>query len=1534
MKRILLMATMIMIGLYAGSVMADVPGRAAPSGIVPNPGTQQQELTNITAPGTYNVFEFPNFCAGCHGGTLDQNTSHYGNWAGSNMANSGRDPFFRTNNLIVNADAYYGTGGAINGVGNICWRCHSPNGWYSSRLDESQGGKIDGTTIEQSLVKSTDMQGISCEFCHRTVGNVTFKRADLVANPAIGNNDPAWLLLAGATDWPHTGNPYPEGPLAGNPYGDTTFQFNDGKVYQADLPGNQLLFWSDIPTSGGYTGQTYGIYPPGFAGANLVAQTPFGQPVTNLLGETIAYLPNGQSKLHFEQSVSPPKILDPATGQLVADYEESSISPRHATHMGGIGAGGVPVVQDGLTASGNRYLPTAEMCGTCHDLTVPTLNSGMPEQRTYTEWKYSRFGRTNFICQDCHMGEAQHESKDGMAGTFKADPEKAGYFPYAKPRPASAIHKFSPANRDLGSMLAWLNPEVDLEVTGKPSGEDTRTSNGVLSSRTETYARQTRNGELKLRDAARLEIVQQPTLVSGTTYEVKVKVTNLTGHSFPSGYPDGRRAFVTLNVSDATNALVYQSGFYDNATADLKTTAVDPFKRAQSPVIDAAAGNNAVMVYEKKTGSPNINPATNLPDGTYKMGESLLNPVIVFDNRLHPAGWTAEFENAGVRLVNYTGTEAAAIPFNEPTRFGALTNPRLDGLGGPNDAGAHWDVITYRFTSATPPTNARAEIFYQSHARDFVEYLKDRNNQESLKDLTGDPAFPLRPATLGGPKPEGTPSINEVNYPFTPNYLGDNINVTSITDLNGQPLMNNWGGVMYASWLATGKGAPFSIDAADTTQVAAPAAPAVTAVSLTPFKNQISWGAVAGAEKYVVLVRFGTAGTNDMWGVGLPNASWDRLAIVDKAQTSFDHVVKPGKTYGYMVYAVNDATFSDPLNDQVLEFNFGLGGGDAITGALETVAFSAIAEVTTPGATPTEPKNLQVAAVTSSSVKLTWYDQAIDESGFIVERQLVNPNGSRGAFVALPVIASQTTGATGIGYNTWIDTTVAAGTTYNYRVKAVNGTVSSIFSDIKSATTAATQPVIVPNVVGQTQANAQAAVTAATLANGTVTLAYSSTVASGLVISQTPVSGTSVLPGTSVNLVVSNGPSPVAVPNVVGQTQTAAQAAVTAATLANGTVTLAYSSTVASGLVISQTPVSGTSVLPGTSVDLVVSNGPAPVAVPNVVGQTQAAAQAAVTAATLANGTVTLAYSSTVASGLVISQSPAAATSALPGTAVDLVVSNGPAPVTVPNVVGQTQANAQTAITAATLTIGTVTQAISATVPSGSVISQNPAAGTSVLPGSAVGLIVSTGPAPVVVIAAPLNLKATFTNTTRIRLAWQDASTNENNFAVWRSTNGAAAVQIGTVTRSAAQSTQTGVNVAYNDTTVIVGNTYDYYVIAVRTAAVAGTSTASNTASVLFKVPAAPSALTALGAIVNAQNARAILNWIDNATNETGLTVQMARNATFTRSLVTTNRAANVTTFQTGNLSRGTQYWFRVRANNLLGSSAWVNATPFPLMTP
>ena len=64
---------------------------------------------------------------------------------------------------------------------------------------------------------------------------------------------------------------------------------------------------------------------------------------------------------------------------------------------------------------------------------------------------------------------------------------------------------------------------------------------------------------------------------------------------------------------------------------------------------------------------------------------------------------------------------------------------------------------------------------------------------------------------------------------------------------------------------------------------------------------------------------------------------------------------------------------------------------------------------------------------------------------------------------------------------------------------------------------------------------------------------------------------------------------------------------------------------------------------------------------------------------------------------------------------MNLVVSLGPVQVTVPDVVGLSQADAEAAIVAANLTVGTVTHGrTSATVPAGEVISQDPVAGTSV----------------------------------------------------------------------------------------------------------------------------------------------------------------------------------------------------------------------------
>jgi hypothetical protein len=139
------------------------------------------------------------------------------------------------------------------------------------------------------------------------------------------------------------------------------------------------------------------------------------------------------------------------------------------------------------------------------------------------------------------------------------------------------------------------------------------------------------------------------------------------------------------------------------------------------------------------------------------------------------------------------------------------------------------------------------------------------------------------------------------------------------------------------------------------------------------------------------------------------------------------------------------------------------------------------------------------------------------------------------------------------------------------------------------------------------------------------------------------------------------------------------------------------------------------------------SSGTAQVSVPNVVGDSQAAATTAISGAGLTLGTVTMQASSTVTSGDVVSENPAAGASVAHSSAVAIVVSSGPATVAAPTVTGDTQAAATTALTGAGLTLGAVTMASSTTVASGKVVSENPTAGTNVNVGSAVNLVVSTG---------------------------------------------------------------------------------------------------------------------------------------------------------------------------------------------------------------
>lgn len=132
-------------------------------------------------------------------------------------------------------------------------------------------------------------------------------------------------------------------------------------------------------------------------------------------------------------------------------------------------------------------------------------------------------------------------------------------------------------------------------------------------------------------------------------------------------------------------------------------------------------------------------------------------------------------------------------------------------------------------------------------------------------------------------------------------------------------------------------------------------------------------------------------------------------------------------------------------------------------------------------------------------------------------------------------------------------------------------------------------------------------------------------------------------------------------------------------------------------------------------------------AVPDVVGQAQAVASSTLATSGLATGAITQ-VSHPAPVGEVVAQIPTAMTSILAGEMVALTVSKGPAPVSVPFLIGQPEPAALSALALAGL-MPQVSRQYSSTIPRGEVMAQTPVAGTSVVPVPAnpVILVISSG---------------------------------------------------------------------------------------------------------------------------------------------------------------------------------------------------------------
>jgi eukaryotic-like serine/threonine-protein kinase len=262
----------------------------------------------------------------------------------------------------------------------------------------------------------------------------------------------------------------------------------------------------------------------------------------------------------------------------------------------------------------------------------------------------------------------------------------------------------------------------------------------------------------------------------------------------------------------------------------------------------------------------------------------------------------------------------------------------------------------------------------------------------------------------------------------------------------------------------------------------------------------------------------------------------------------------------------------------------------------------------------------------------------------------------------------------------------------------------------------------VPAVTGQSEAVASATLRRAGLIP-VPALTTSATVASGVVISETPPAGSVVSKGARVTIAVSTGPGNSPLPNVAGLTAAQATAKLKEAGFKPTTETQP-SDTVASGRVISTDPPAGTVAQAGSSVKVLVSGGPAQTSVPDVVGQSRASAESALTNAKLAVGMITKRTSTEQSPGTVLEQSPAAGSTLPAGGKVNLTVAQAPTEVAVPNVVGQDEAEAAAVLGRAGFAPRARTQTTTEASQVGIVLKQSPAAGHRARKGATVTIAV------------------------------------------------------------------------------------------------------------------------------------------------------------------------------------------------------------------
>ena len=315
----------------------------------------------------------------------------------------------------------------------------------------------------------------------------------------------------------------------------------------------------------------------------------------------------------------------------------------------------------------STWLADPRMCGSCHEVTNPTqplrradgtdTGQRFPLDTSYSEWSRSAFAASGSTdprtCQDCHLPRiaGQGHVASNTTAMLRNRPRR---------------HDFAGANawaiRVLGAMRADITSGDFYDPDAAPF-----------------YEASARRSETLLRGAVTLELRELPSsAAAGASVAFVARITNLAGHRVPTGFADGRRVWLAVDLIDADGRVIPISGAYDNATAHLDES------------------DSQFRSYEAHHGRA----------GTGREDHIALHDTIVSDTRLPPRGYRP-------------------LPGHEPVG--------RDYAGGEGGALRHWDDARYVVSipaAARGTVTIRVRARFQATTREYVEFLVAQNRTD------------------------------------------------------------------------------------------------------------------------------------------------------------------------------------------------------------------------------------------------------------------------------------------------------------------------------------------------------------------------------------------------------------------------------------------------------------------------------------------------------------------------------------------------------------------------------------------------------------------------------------------------------------------------------------------------------------------------------------------------------------------------------------------------------------------------------------